>query len=98
MATSRTWRRPKFIQDTVSSAEASAGSKIIFVGTGVPIAATDVFAYNINIVRSGTPYYDVTYKAAHSYNTTSGCVVVATNSTDYVLTENDVITISGTYL
>lgn len=95
MATTRTWRKPKVLQDTVTSAEASAALKIIFVGTGVPIAATDPFAYNINITRSNI---DVTASSSHHYDINSGAVVVATNGSSYVLTENDIITISGTYL
>ena len=95
MATSRTWRKPKTLQDTVSAAEASAALKIIFVGTGVPSVATDVFAYNINITRSNI---DVTASASHHYDINSGAVVVATNGPNYVLTEDDVINISGTYI
>ena len=95
---SKTWKRIKTVQETVTSAEASAGSKVIFIGTGVPQAATDVFAYVLGITRSGTPYTDVTNKAAHAYNTSSGAVIVQTNSTDYVMTTNDVITIMGTYI
>lgn len=95
MTTSRTWRKPKTLQDTVSAAEASAALKIIFVGTGVPIAATDPFAYNINITRSNI---DVTTSSSHHYDVNSGAVVVATNGSNYVLTKDDIITISGTYI
>ena len=94
MATSRTWRKTKTLQDTVSATEASAALKIIFVGTGVPSVATDVFAYNINITRSNI---DVTASASHHYDINSGAVVV-TNGSNYVLTEDDVINISGTYI
>jgi hypothetical protein len=96
MATSRTWRKTKTLQDTVTSAEESAGQKIIFIGTGVPTVATSAFVYNLNILRGGT--IDVTNLSKHSYNSTSGCVVVQTNNSSYVLTTGDVISISGTYL
>ncbi len=95
MATTRSWRRTKTLQDTVTAAEASANKKIIFIGTGVPLAATDVFAYNINITRSDADY---TNRAKHKYDVNSGCVVVQTNGSDYVLTKDDVITVVGTYI
>jgi len=95
----RTLRRITIrIKDTVTSAEQAAGTKSILVLASSPTTTTDDFLYNINIVRDGV---DVTAKAKHSYNTSTGCVVVQTNSTEtesfYVLTAGDVIYISGTF-
>ena len=95
---STSWKRVKTIQDTVTAAEASAGKIITFIGTGVPATATDPFVYVLGITRSGVAYHDVTNKAKHAYSTTSGAVIVQTNSSDFVLTENDVVTIIGTYI
>lgn len=95
MSRQYTYARPKFIVDTVTSGEALAEIKSILVPNTAPSSATDTFIYNINIKRSNV---DVTNKAIHFYNVNSGTVVVQTNSTDYVLTENDEITISGSYL
>jgi len=97
MALTKTFKRPKFVSDTVTSAEATAGLKSILIAGVAPSgsATTDDFLYNINIKRSDI---DFTSKSKHFYSIYSGTVVVQTNSTDYVLTEDDVITISGTYL
>jgi len=92
---SGTWRRPRIITDTVTAAEASAGKKIIFIGTGVPTVATDPVAYVITIKRANI---DFTNKSYHEHSTVSGAIVVKTNSTDYILTENDVISLMCTYV
>lgn len=91
----KTWRRGFRITDVVTSAEALAGQIDILVPNSVPTSPTEDFAYNINIVRSRA---DFTSKATHFYNPNSGTVVVRTNSTDYVLTAGDAITVTGTYL
>jgi len=91
----KTWKRSTVrIKDTVTSDEQTAGVKNILIVSSTPVTETDDFIYNINIVRNGV---DVTAKAKHSYNTTTGCVSVQTNSTNYVLTSGDVIYISGTF-
>lgn len=95
MATSRTWKKVKTIQDTVTAAEVSATKKIIFIGTGVPEVITDSFAYVLGVKRGEVDY---SFKAKHAYSTVSGAVVIYDNSSDYVLTENDVVTIIGTYI
>ena len=94
----KTWKRVKVIQDVATSAEASAQKKVIFIGTGVPVTATDPFVYTLQITRSGVANWDVTNKAKHFYNATSGALAVLNNSPDYVITANDVITIMGTYV
>ncbi|HRT03563.1 MAG TPA: hypothetical protein P5513_06450 [Candidatus Diapherotrites archaeon] len=91
----KTWKRSTVrIKDTVTSDEQTAGVKNILIVSSTPVTETDDFIYNINIVRNGV---DVTAKVKHSYNTTTGCVSVQTNSTNYVLTSGDVIYISGTF-
>ena len=92
----KTWRKSAVrITDVVTSAEASAAQIDILIPGTAPTEATDDFAYNINITRSRA---DFTGKAIHFYNPNSGTVVVRTNSTDYVLTAGDAITVTGTYL
>jgi triosephosphate isomerase len=91
----KTWKKLKTLQDTVTSAEASAGKKIMFVGTGVPATATDPFIFTTSIKRVNIEKSNNSYS---EYSTVSGAVVIKTNSTDYVLTAGDVITISGTYV
>lgn len=92
----KTWRKSAVrIVDEVTTAEASAGQKDIQILTYIPTAGTGDFAYNINIKRAGI---DKTANSNHFYNPYSGTVVVKTNSTDYVLTAEDEITVSGTYL
>jgi ABC-type Zn uptake system ZnuABC Zn-binding protein ZnuA len=89
----KTWRKSSVhITDTAVTADASANQKDIVVSTNTP---TDDFVYNINIKRARV---DVTNNAIHFYNPNSGTVVIRDNSTDYVITAGDVITISGTYL
>lgn len=95
MSRSYSYQRPKYVNDTVTSGEAGVGSKSILIPNTAPIEATDEFIYNINIKRSNI---DKTADAKHFYDINSGTVVVRTNSTDYVLTEGDEITIAGTYL
>lgn len=92
----KTWRRSAVrIVDTVTAAEAGAGEKHIQVLTYVPTDGTSEFVYNINIKRANI---DKTAGSDHDYNPNLGTVVVKTNSPDYVLTEDDEIHISGTYL
>lgn len=92
----KTWRKSAIrIQDAVTTAEGVAGEKHIQVLTYVPTGGTSDFVYNINIKRADI---DKTANAKHFYNPNSGTVVVKTNSTDYVLTDGDVISISGTYV
>ena len=92
----KTWRKSAVrIKDIVSTAEASADQINIQVTRSVPDEATDDFAYNINIMRD---LIDKTADAKHFYNENSGTVVVKTNSSDFNLTEGDIITITGTYL
>lgn len=95
---SQSWKKVKTIQQVATSAEASAGKITVFVRTGVPAVATGAFAYILGITRSGASYYDITNKAIHAYSAVSGAVVVRTNSSDFVLTANDVVTIIGTYI
>lgn len=104
MALTKTFKRLKVVRDAVTASEASAGKKNILIVNTAPsgtalsgsgLAHTDDFIYNINITRSGA---DFTSKAKHAYSIYSGTVVVETNSSNYVLTTADVITISGTYL
>ena len=90
-----TFKRPKLISVVVNSGEANAGQKSILVPKTSPTEATDEFIYNINIKRADI---DKTQDAKHFYDVNSGTVVVKTNSTAYVLTTDDEITISGTYL
>ena len=92
----KTWRKSAIrIQDVVTSAEATATEKHIQVLTYVPAGGTSDFVYNINIKRADI---DKTANSKHFYNPNSGTVVVKTNSTDYVLTAEDVISLSGTYV
>ena len=95
MSTSTTWRKVKTVQDTVTSDEVTATKKIIFIGTGVPTVSTDSFAYVLGVTRSGV---DFSSKVKHAYSTVSGAIVVYDNSSDYVLTADDVVTIIGTYI
>jgi len=91
----KTWKRSTVrIKDTVTSEEQLAGVKNILIVSNTPVTETKDFIYNINIVKNKV---DVTAKAKHSYNKTTGCVSVQTNGTDYVLTSGDVIYISGTF-
>ncbi len=69
----------KVLKHTVTASEQSAGTLSIAVGFTVG-------GFVCTILRAGK---DVTNKAAMSGSTTN--LVVATNSTDYVLTTNDVI-------
>jgi len=91
----KTWRKVKTLQDTVTAAEVTATKKIMFVGTGVPAHATDPFAYTLGIKRGEVDY---SFKTKHAYSTASGAVVIYNNSSDYVLTAGDVVTIIGTYV
>ena len=69
----------KVLKHTVTAGEQSAGT------VSIPAVLT-VAGFVCTILRAGK---DVTNKAAIAGSTTN--LVVATNSTDYVLTENDVI-------
>jgi len=69
----------KVLSHTVTNAEATAGT--VSIAAGLTVAG-----FVCTILRAGK---DVTNKAAIAGSTTN--LVVATNSTDYVLTENDVI-------
>lgn len=69
----------KVLKHTVTTDEQTAGT--VSVAAGLTVAG-----FICTILRAGK---DVTNKAAISGSTTN--LVVATNSTDYVLTENDVI-------
>jgi len=92
----KTWRKSAVrIVDTVTADEATAGEKHIQVLTYVPTGGTSEFAYNLTIKRSNI---DKTANSDHDYNPNSGTVVVKTNGSAYVLTEDDEITVSGTYL
>jgi len=95
MSRSYSYHRTKVISDVVTSAEQSVGSKSILIPNTAPSVATGVFMYNINITRANI---DKTNNSKHFYDVNSGTVVVRTNSKDFVLTANDVITISGSYL
>jgi len=92
---SKTWRKVKTLQETVTADEETALKKILFVGTGIPYAETDAFAYTVSIKRADI---EVSANCKTVYSTVSGAVEVATNGSDYVLTEDDVVTVIGTYL
>ena len=95
MSLKKTWRKSTVhIQDVATTGDAAANLKDIAILTNIPSGGTGDFLYNLNITRAGV---DVTSLAKHSYSTVSGFVRVEDNSTDYVVTDGDVITISGTY-
>ena len=97
MAYVKTFKRQVIVRDSVTADEASASLKSILIASTAPSgsATTDDFAYNVNITRADI---DKTNNAKHWYDINSGTVVVETNGSDYVLTEDDEITISGTYI
>jgi len=92
---SQTWRKVKTLQDTVTADDVTATKKIIFVGTGVPQVSTDPFAYVVGVTRSKV---DFSSKVKHAYSEVSGAIVIYDNSSDYVLTAGDIVTIIGTYV
>ena len=94
MSTLKTWKKPKILKDTVTAAEVTATKKIIFVGTGVPVHTTSDYAYILEVKRGEI----ACSKTKHAYSTVSGAVVLYGNSSDYVLTAGDVVTIIGTYI
>ena len=47
----KTYKRPLFINDTVTSGEATNGQKSILVPRSIFSGATDNFIYNINILH-----------------------------------------------
>jgi hypothetical protein len=91
----KTWKKLKTLNDTVTAADVSAGKKIMFVGTGVPGFTTDPFVYTLSVKRGEVDY---TFKTKHAYSTISGAIVVYDNSSDYVLTADDEVTVIGTYV